>query len=58
VVALKRGIQIDGFTMITGSFEFAKGAEDDKAENLPVIGDKPSAMLDPGLRVDLLAGSH
>lgn len=32
---------IDGETVVTGSFNFSKAAEEDNAENLLVIGGRP-----------------
>ena len=42
-IAHNKVMIIDGETVITGSFNFTKAAEDKNAENLLVIRDKPLA---------------
>jgi phosphatidylserine/phosphatidylglycerophosphate/cardiolipin synthase-like enzyme len=44
-IALNKVMIIDGETVITGSFNFTKAAEESNAENLLVIRDKKLASL-------------
>jgi len=44
-IAHNKVMIIDGETVITGSFNFTKAAEEKNAENLLIIGDKELASL-------------